>query len=109
MRDPLNKTYKGDKIVASSPIAHIASAGCNNLHDNAWLLDTGVSHHMTSNASIVPHPSLYTGNEGVLPGNGNILSIHYIGQGLLSSTQSMFTCLKEYFALHKCVLIIMCS
>lgn len=85
LRDLLNKTYKSDKAPSAAPSAHSANAEFTS-YDNSWLLDIRASHHLASDASNVPHSTLYTGNEGISVANDNILPIHCFDNIFLSSS-----------------------
>lgn len=82
-----NKTKKGDKV-SSSPIAYTAHTGSTYAFDNAWLLNTSTSYHLSFDSFNVPQSTLYTGHDGVSLNNRNILPIHCIGHRLLSSSHN---------------------
>jgi hypothetical protein len=60
-------------------------ASSNNLADDNWYLDFGVSHHLTQNAGNLINSTPYTGTDKVTVGNGKHLSISNIGSHHLVS------------------------
>ncbi|CAA7058393.1 unnamed protein product [Microthlaspi erraticum] len=70
------------------PQAHVATASAHPSH--AWLMDTGATHHMTSDLHNMSHQQPYTGNDAVLIGDGSGLSISHTGSiSLPSSSRSL--------------------
>ncbi|CAL2279421.1 unnamed protein product [Prunus armeniaca] len=49
-----------------------------------WVVDSGATHHMTSDPSLLSHVQPYTGNDSIIVGNGNQLPISHIGKTTLS-------------------------
>lgn len=47
--------------------------------DPAWYADSGASAHVTNDEHNLQNKQLYTGNEGLVVGNGKKLPIKYIG------------------------------
>ncbi|OMO82489.1 Reverse transcriptase, RNA-dependent DNA polymerase [Corchorus capsularis] len=60
----------------SSPTANYASATSG---ENSWCMDTGASHHITSNLKNLSIVSDYEGNDEVIVGNGSGLPITHSG------------------------------
>lgn len=55
----------------------------NNSHPDAWLMDSGASHHVTADMSNFASHTPYTGQDGVVIGNGSNLPITHTGSLLL--------------------------
>lgn len=83
----LNKTYKGESVFGSTH-AFSANVNSSSTPDNAWLLDSGASHHLTSDLTNVAQSLPYNGSEEATLSNGNILPIHCVDSGLLFSTHN---------------------
>lgn len=75
---------------------NFSSSQSSTPQDNAWLLDSGASHHVTSDVVDVPQSVPYNGSEGVTLGNGHILPIHCIRYGsLIHNNQKFFLALNH--------------
>ena len=59
------------------PQTHFATA--STIHDSAWYLDSGATHHTTPNSPALTSKSAYTGPSGLQVGNGTSLPISHIG------------------------------
>ncbi|KAG9449460.1 hypothetical protein H6P81_009425 [Aristolochia fimbriata] len=59
------------------PEAH--SAQLDNSSDSAWYIDSGASHHISSDASLLTDSGPYNGQDQVMLGNGSSLPISAIG------------------------------
>ena len=69
-----------------------AEYGQNVQHFSAadtWVLDTGASHHMTSNLGNLNQPVQYNGDEKITIGNGEGLAVTHIGSTTLSTPQHL--------------------
>lgn len=53
-----------------------------------WLLDFGMSHHLTLTADQLPNSSLNLGSKVILVGNGNQLPISNVGSDVLHTNDS---------------------
>lgn len=51
--------------------------------ENVWLLDIRANHHLTFDGSNIAQPMPYFSNDDIALGNGNYLSISYIGSSNL--------------------------
>ena len=73
-------TYLNLKKKQSANLAEAFSA-CSlpASSDSAWYPDSGATSHMTNDPEGVDTPSLYSGNERVMVGNGQSLSISHTG------------------------------
>ncbi|KAM2961779.1 hypothetical protein FF1_031321 [Malus domestica] len=74
--------------------SHMTAAeyGQNVQHFSAadtWVLDTGASHHMTSNLGNLNQPVQYNGDEKITIGNGEGLTVNHIGSTTLSTPQHL--------------------
>ena len=65
-----------------------AAMKLSDIQDSAWHPDTGATDHMTGNAGNLHSLTPYTGNDGVMVGNGNILPITHIGKATVGSGDS---------------------
>ncbi|CAH9077398.1 unnamed protein product [Cuscuta epithymum] len=54
-----------------SPTAHVADSLPDSGNNQNWLLDTGATHHITSDLNNLAIHSDYNGNDSVLMGNGS--------------------------------------
>ncbi|CAA7049059.1 unnamed protein product [Microthlaspi erraticum] len=66
------------------PQANVATASPHP--SAAWLMDTGATHHMTSDLHNLSHNQPYSGNDAVLIGDGSGLSISHTGSLSLPSS-----------------------
>ena len=60
----------------------------SDIQDFAWHPDTGATDHMTGNVGNLLSLTPYTGNDGVMVGNGDILPITHIGKATVGSGDS---------------------
>lgn len=58
---------------------------------NNCVLDTGATHHVTSDIQNLSMHSNYTGNDEVILGNGTGISISHIGSSTLNTPSITFT------------------
>ncbi|CAI0428863.1 unnamed protein product [Linum tenue] len=61
------------------PHAYLASSPAQPFNPRQWLIDSGTSHHLTSDLDNLAHHSEYNGTDRVLFGNGNSLPISHSG------------------------------
>lgn len=71
------------------PTAHTAYV--NAQHPDAWLLDSGASHHVTSDLNNLASHTQYVGSDGVVIGNGANLPITHTGSLSLKTPSRDFT------------------
>ncbi|PKU84686.1 Retrovirus-related Pol polyprotein from transposon TNT 1-94 [Dendrobium catenatum] len=67
-----------------NPSAFVASSASEN---SDWVLDSGLTSHLTSDLNLIHQPHTYNGNQQVQIGNGDMLPITHAGQGLLPTPQ----------------------
>lgn len=60
----------------------------NNINNNSWILRSGISHHITNDASVLYGSSTYIGSNGVLIGNGGKIPIIRIDFFVVSASNS---------------------
>ena len=60
-----------------------------NGSDDAWYLDSGVTHHTTSNSAALDVKTEYNGSGKLLVGNGSALPISHIGHSSLSYSRPL--------------------
>lgn len=51
----------------------------NHTHQDSWLMDSGATHHVTSDLSNLSLYALYSGNDSIVIGNGSSLPITHTG------------------------------
>ena len=78
-----NHSFTADNLPQS-----FAAMKLSDIQDSAWHPDTGATDHMTGNAGNLHSLTPYTGNDGVMVGNGNILPITHIGKATVGSGDS---------------------
>ncbi|KAM2253909.1 hypothetical protein ACFX1S_008245 [Malus domestica] len=61
---------------------------------DSWVVDTGASHHMTPDVTVLNRATPYEGTEKIIVGNGESLEVTHIGNGILQ-TQSHALHLKQ--------------
>ncbi|CAH9098379.1 unnamed protein product [Cuscuta epithymum] len=64
---------------APSPTAHVADGSHTSGNNANWLLDTGATHHITSDLNNLAIHSDYNGSDSVMMGNGNGVPISHTG------------------------------
>lgn len=77
-------------------LAQALHAACNITDTNSapdWYVDSGASAHMTSYTSALDTFESYFGNGSVIFGNGNALSISYIGSSRITPDVKFIGCL----------------
>ena len=62
----------------------------NNNHPDAWLMDSGASHHVIADMSNFASQAPYTGQDGVVIGNGSNLPITHTGSLSLTTPSKKF-------------------
>lgn len=73
------------------PTAHLAMPqpyampNMDQFSNGAWYPDSGASHHLTYNPNNLSYSSPYTGQDQVVMGNGQGVSIHSLGQSQFHS------------------------
>ena len=71
------------------PRAHFAA---NNFSNNPpWLLDSGASHHVTTDLSNLSLHTPYTGYDDIMIGDGTSLPISHTGSTSLKTPSTTFT------------------
>ncbi|KAJ9556427.1 hypothetical protein OSB04_011041 [Centaurea solstitialis] len=66
--------------VSTSPVANATSSGTKTIfNQQPWLVDTGASHHLTSDRSTLHSVSEYGGPDEISLGDGTNLSISHTG------------------------------
>ena len=60
----------------------------SDIQDSTWHPDIGATNHMTGNAGNLHSLTSYTGNDGVMVGNGDSLLITHIGKATVGSRDS---------------------
>ena len=71
------------------PMAHTAFVNAH--HPDAWLMDSGASHHVTSDMNNLASHVQYSGPDGVVVGNGATLPITHTGSLSLKSPSRDFS------------------
>ncbi|KAK0597079.1 hypothetical protein LWI29_021647 [Acer saccharum] len=71
------------------PRAHFAANSF--AHNPAWLLDSGASHHVTTDLSNLSLHTPYNGSDNVMIGDGTGLSITNTGSSSLSTSNKTYT------------------
>ena len=61
----------------------------STLNDSTWFLDSGATHHITSNENSLTTISDYSGKSKLALGDGSALSISHIGHGSLPSSKPL--------------------
>lgn len=74
----------------SWPQAHYLNGEPGSSNNN-WILDSGATHHITSDLQNLSMQSEYAGSEDVIVGNGNGISISHIGSSTVDSPSTSFT------------------
>ncbi|KAK0593671.1 hypothetical protein LWI29_001354 [Acer saccharum] len=72
------------------PQAHTMTANNQPASQNNWVLDTGASHHMTSDLQNLSLHSEYGGSEDIMVGDGKTIPITHIGSTSLSTPSNSF-------------------
>lgn len=62
----------------------------NNNHPDAWLMDSGASHHVIADMSNFASQAPYTGQDDVVIGNGSNLPITHTGSLSLTTPSKKF-------------------
>ena len=70
------------------PKAHFAT---NSPHNNAWLLDSGASHHVTSDLNNLSLHTSYNGLDDIMIGDGTGLPITHTGSTSLLHSNKQFS------------------
>jgi hypothetical protein len=65
-------------------------ATCTPSVSSPWMMDSGASHHITSDLQNLAHHLPYTGTDDVLIGDGKGLKITHLGSNQLSSSTHSF-------------------
>ena len=78
------KTCRSRGQPSSRPQANYAD-GDSTYGNNNWVLDSGATHHITSDLQNLSIHSDYVGNEDVIVGNGNGISISHTGSSVINS------------------------
>ena len=77
---------------STAPLQPWVNFAANSTSSNpSWLLDSGASHHVTTDLNNLSLHSPYNGIDDVMIGDGTGLSITHTGSTTLSSPQSTFT------------------
>ncbi|KAI5336426.1 hypothetical protein L3X38_015693 [Prunus dulcis] len=71
----------------SQPVANPTSHG-RSTSSPTWLLDSGASHHVTSNVNTLSGASPYDGPDEIIIGNGSGLGITHVGSTTVPSSSS---------------------
>ena len=71
-----------------------------NLESQAWFADSGATHHLTHNRSLLQHKQSYTGVNKVLVGNGQRLNIESVGLANIKTSSISHTNLVLKHLLH---------
>ena len=67
------------KKQSANIVETFSTCSIQDLNDSEWFLDFGAISHMTSDTEVVDQPTLYSGNERVMVGNGQSLAISHTG------------------------------
>ena len=84
------KTCRSRGQPSSRPQAQYVD-GDSNSGNNNWVLDSRATHHITSDLQNLSMHSDYVGNEDVIVGNGNGISISHTGSSTINSPLASFT------------------
>ena len=74
----------------SWPQANMTASDVGLSHGN-WVLDSGATHHITSDLQNLSLPSDYTCNDDIIVGNGTGISISHTGFSTLHTPTTSFT------------------
>ncbi|WOH09741.1 hypothetical protein DCAR_0729199 [Daucus carota subsp. sativus] len=72
------------------PQAHPTTTVPNANKHQPWLVDSGSSHHITSDLANLSVHSEYYGTDDILVGNGNVIPITHTGRATISSSHNSF-------------------
>lgn len=74
-----------------TPQAPIVSFATPFVHQvNNWYIDSGFSHHLNASHDNLKNHAPYIGNESMMLGNENFVSIFHIGQGKVETRNLFF-------------------
>lgn len=76
----------------------VNTALLNKQHPDAWLMDSGASHHVTSDMNNLASHMQYTGPDGIMIGNGANLPITHTGSLSLTTPSRHFTLSNVLYA-----------
>ena len=74
----------------SAPQANFSQANNGFNPNSTWFVDSGASHHITSDLQTLSVHFEYGGNDDIIIGNGNSIPISHIGSTTLAASESIF-------------------
>uniref|UniRef100_A0A803Q8Y1 CCHC-type domain-containing protein n=1 Tax=Cannabis sativa TaxID=3483 RepID=A0A803Q8Y1_CANSA len=93
---PTSSSNSSNETNAENPQANLVETPSTSDISGAWFLDTGATHHMTTNSHNLQNPMDYKGKAKVVVGNGNSMPIFRIGSNSISSNlPNQFLILKD--------------